>query len=48
VIEPARNTANAKSFLAIDSIEIKEEIELFAPGYPKEKSLVFAVDGNPS
>jgi hypothetical protein len=48
VIEPARNTPNAKSFLAINSIEIGEEIELFALGYLKGKSLMCAVDGNPS
>jgi hypothetical protein len=41
-----RNTANAKSSLAIDSIDRGQEIDLFKPGYPKAKSLAFALDGS--
>jgi hypothetical protein len=46
-IVPARNTVKAKSSLAIGSLDIGQEIELFKPGYPKAKSLPSALDGNP-
>jgi hypothetical protein len=48
LIEPARNTANAKSAFAIDSIDIGQEIQLFEPGYLKAKSAASAFDDNPS
>jgi hypothetical protein len=41
-----QNTANAKSFLAIDYTDMGREIELFETGYPKAQSLASDFDGN--